>query len=190
MKFDVVIIGGGIIGSAAAYFLAHAGNAGRVAVIERDPSYTLAATPQGAGGVRQLFSVTENIQMSQMSLAFYKAFDRDMAFTDYQPNIAAALDRAEFSEASGASAGGNGHGHLTSFSTSGTRAESDETFVVFEYHGGGCGGTSHCDGLDATFGLMANSFDNPVEAIESRSIRLGRQLDTHGQGEMAVGVIP
>ena len=88
MKFDVVIIGGGIIGSAAAYFLAHAGNAGRVAVIEPDASYTLAATPQGAGGVRQLFSVTENIQMSQMSLAFYKAFDRDMAFTDYRPNIA------------------------------------------------------------------------------------------------------
>ena len=88
MKYDVVIIGGGIIGSAAAYFLARAGNAGNIAVIEPDPSYALATTPQGAGGVRQLFSVRENIQMSQMSLAFYKTFDRDMAFADFQPDIA------------------------------------------------------------------------------------------------------
>ncbi|MCP4766623.1 MAG: FAD-binding oxidoreductase [Gammaproteobacteria bacterium] len=88
MKYDVVIIGGGIIGSAAAYFLGQAGNAGNIAVIEPDPTYALATTPQGAGGVRQLFSVTENIRMSQMSLAFYKAFDRDMAFDDFQPNIA------------------------------------------------------------------------------------------------------
>lgn len=60
----------------------------------------------------------------------------------------------------------NGHGHLTSFSTSGRKPVSGSTFVLFEYHGGGWGGTSRGDGLDATFGLMANSFDNPVEAIE------------------------
>ena len=54
----------------------------------------------------------------------------------------------------------------SSFSTSGTRPLTDETFVLFEYHGGGWGATSANDGLDATFGLMANSFDNPVEAIE------------------------
>jgi N-methylhydantoinase B len=73
---------------------------------------------------------------------------------------------AAFNEASGENAVGNGHGHLTSFSTSGTRPQTDETFVLFEYHGGGWGGTAQGDGLDATFGLMANSFDNPVEAIE------------------------
>jgi FAD-dependent oxidoreductase domain-containing protein 1 len=87
MKYDVVIIGGGIIGSAAAWFLARSGNAGRVAVIEPDPSYRLATTPQAAGGVRQLFSVKENIQMSQMSLEFYKTFGREMALETYQPDI-------------------------------------------------------------------------------------------------------
>ncbi len=86
-NFDVVIIGGGIIGSAAAYFLARSGDADRVAVIEPDLSYTRATTPQAAGGVRQLFSVKENIQMSQMSLGFYKTFDRDMALENYQPDI-------------------------------------------------------------------------------------------------------
>jgi N-methylhydantoinase B len=73
---------------------------------------------------------------------------------------------AAFNEARDLGAVGNGHGHLTSFSTSGTRPQTDETFVLFEYHGGGWGATSANDGLDATFGLMANSFDNPVEAIE------------------------
>lgn len=71
-----------------------------------------------------------------------------------------------FNEARGANAVGANHGHLTSFSTSGTVPGSGEPFVLFEYHGGGWGGTSRCDGLDATFGLMANSFDNPIEAIE------------------------
>ena len=73
---------------------------------------------------------------------------------------------AAFNGARGDQAVGNGHGHLTSFSTSGTKPETNDTFVLFEYHGGGWGGTASGDGLDATFGLMANSFDNPVEAIE------------------------
>lgn len=77
--------------------------------------------------------------------------------------IIAALNGARGREAVGSS-----HGHLSSFSTSGRMPQNGETFVLFEYHGGGWGGTSRCDGLDATFGLMANSFDNPIEAIELR----------------------
>jgi N-methylhydantoinase B len=73
---------------------------------------------------------------------------------------------AAFNGARGTEAVANGHGHLTSFSTSGRKPVTGSTFVLFEYHGGGWGGTSHGDGLDATFGLMANSYDNPVEAIE------------------------
>ena len=75
---------------------------------------------------------------------------------------------AAFNGARGTEAVGSGHGHLTSFSTSGRMPGTGETFVLFEYHGGGWGGTSRGDGLDATFGLMANSFDNPIEAIELR----------------------
>ena len=77
--------------------------------------------------------------------------------------IVSALNGARGNEAVGDS-----HGHLTSFSTSGRMPETGETFVLFEYHGGGWGGTSRTDGLDATFGLMANCFDNPIEAIELR----------------------
>lgn len=75
----IVIIGGGIMGSSTAYHLALAGHAGDVVVIEPDPTYALAATPRATGGVRQLFSVPENIRMSQFGHAFYAAFEEAMA---------------------------------------------------------------------------------------------------------------
>ena len=55
MQYDIIIIGGGIIGSSIAYFLARTGRAGSIAVIEPDSTYELATTPKGAGGIRQLF---------------------------------------------------------------------------------------------------------------------------------------
>jgi FAD-dependent oxidoreductase domain-containing protein 1 len=82
MKFDIAIIGGGIIGSAAAHFLAKSGNAGNIAVIEPDSTYARASTPQGAGGVRRLFSRPENIQMSQMSLDFYSNFAAETGLSE------------------------------------------------------------------------------------------------------------
>lgn len=75
------------MGSAAAYFLARSGKAGSIAVIEPDPSYARATTPQGAGGVRQQFSLEENIAMSRESLGFYKQFDRHMADIPDLPDI-------------------------------------------------------------------------------------------------------
>ena len=87
MKFDVAIIGGGIIGSAAAFFLARDGGAARIAMIEADPSYACATTPQGAGGVRQLFSRPENVAMSQYSLRFYENFAANVGDDTYQPDI-------------------------------------------------------------------------------------------------------
>jgi FAD-dependent oxidoreductase domain-containing protein 1 len=82
MKHDIAIIGGGIIGSSIAYSLARSGRAGCVAVIEPDPSYQLAATSLGAGGVRQLFSLPENIWMSRYSNDFYADFAQTMAVDD------------------------------------------------------------------------------------------------------------
>ena len=82
MRYDIVIIGGGIIGSSIAYHLAHDGRAGEVAVIERDPSYGEAATPRGSGGIRQLFSLPENVSMSGYGLPFYQNFAETMAAQD------------------------------------------------------------------------------------------------------------
>ena len=46
---DVVIIGGGIIGTATAYFLSKEGR--KVKVIERDPTYKIASFPLSLGAV-------------------------------------------------------------------------------------------------------------------------------------------
>lgn len=86
-KYNIVIIGGGIIGSAIAYFLTRTGQAGSVAVIEPDPGYRLAATPQGAGGLRRLFSLPENIWMSRYSVNFYAEFAGTMAVDGFSADI-------------------------------------------------------------------------------------------------------
>jgi N-methylhydantoinase B len=71
-----------------------------------------------------------------------------------------------FNQARGRQAVGSGHAHLSSFSVSGRRPAPDEPYVFFEILGGGWGGTAAGDGLDATFGLMANCLDVPIEAME------------------------
>jgi glycine/D-amino acid oxidase-like deaminating enzyme len=87
---DVVIVGGGIVGSAAAYFLGtDAGFRGRrIAIVERDPSYRESSTARSAGGIRQQFSTPENIAMSQFTLAMFNHLktifgaDADVAFRE------------------------------------------------------------------------------------------------------------
>jgi glycine/D-amino acid oxidase-like deaminating enzyme len=51
-------------------------------VIERDPTYSLASTPRASGGVRRLFSLPENIQLSQYSIPFFERFATSMAVDD------------------------------------------------------------------------------------------------------------
>jgi len=65
-SYDILIIGGGIMGASAAWFLSqHAGFAGRVAVIERDPTYATASTTHTNSCMRQQFSTDLNIRISQ-----------------------------------------------------------------------------------------------------------------------------
>jgi FAD-dependent oxidoreductase domain-containing protein 1 len=68
---DVAIVGGGVVGSATAYFLlAQASFKGRVVVIEKDSTYNDAATSRSVGGVRQQFSTPENISISTFGATF------------------------------------------------------------------------------------------------------------------------
>jgi FAD-dependent oxidoreductase domain-containing protein 1 len=74
---DVVIVGGAAVGSAVAYFLTHdLAFPGSVAVIERDPAYTHAATTLSAASIRQQFSTPENIRMSAFGVAFFRDLKR------------------------------------------------------------------------------------------------------------------
>jgi sarcosine oxidase subunit beta len=71
---DVVIIGGGIVGSSIAYHLTAAG-CRNVIVLERETHTGKGSTGKSMGGVRAQFSTPVNIQMSLYSIPFYAAFD-------------------------------------------------------------------------------------------------------------------
>jgi glycine/D-amino acid oxidase-like deaminating enzyme len=71
MSHEVVIIGGGVIGSSIAYHLAAAGESS-VLVIERDPTYQRASSALSASSIRQQFSTPTCIRMSQVGFEFMR----------------------------------------------------------------------------------------------------------------------
>ncbi len=79
MKTDVLIIGGGAVGASVAYFLGLLEPGVDVTVVERDSSYQFASTPRASGGVRRLFSLPENIELSNFSIPFFEEFPTTMA---------------------------------------------------------------------------------------------------------------
>lgn len=84
-KFDVVIVGGAAVGSAAAWFLAQAGGAS-VLVLERDPSYANCATTRSLASIRHQFSTPENIRLSMFGTEFLRGAQQtlgvDVAFRE------------------------------------------------------------------------------------------------------------
>ena len=84
---DVIIIGGGIMGSSTAYYLMQADNSLKVAVVERDPSYARASTTLSLSNVRIQFSLKENIQISRYTMEVLDRFAEDMAVDDRVPNV-------------------------------------------------------------------------------------------------------
>lgn len=84
--YDIVIVGGGVMGSSTAYHLM-ASEPLKVAVIEKDPSYEHASTPLSIGNVRIQFNLKENIEISQYAFEFMKDFEENMAVDGVKPKI-------------------------------------------------------------------------------------------------------
>lgn len=83
--FDVVVVGGAVVGSSAAYFLStHPGFTGSVLVLEPDPTYAWCATTRSLASVRQQFSTPGNIRMSQFATDFIRHVDEHLS-VDGQP---------------------------------------------------------------------------------------------------------
>lgn len=74
-KAEIVIIGGGIVGSSIAYHLTAAG-CRDVLVIERETYQGKGSTGKSMGGVRAQFSSAPNIQMSLHSIPFFRSFEK------------------------------------------------------------------------------------------------------------------
>jgi len=85
--YDVVIVGGGVMGSSSAYHLMSAEKNLRVAVVEKDPAYTYASSTLSMANIRIQFSLKENVQISQYAFDFLDRFEEEMAVDGEKPDI-------------------------------------------------------------------------------------------------------
>jgi glycine/D-amino acid oxidase-like deaminating enzyme len=85
LRFNVAIIGGGVIGCSVAHFIKSMAPETEVGVIEPDPTYEFASTLRASGGCRVQFSRSENIEMSKFSIDFIKNFQSRMSIPGKEP---------------------------------------------------------------------------------------------------------
>ena len=86
-SYDVIIIGGAIMGASTAWWLTELGFPGRVLVVERDPSYEKAATALSFSCIRQQFSTELNIRISQFGADFVQSLRARMGGDDRVPEL-------------------------------------------------------------------------------------------------------
>jgi glycine/D-amino acid oxidase-like deaminating enzyme len=84
---QVVVIGGGVMGSALAYWLTRLEPSLSVTVVERDPSYEHASSALSAASIRQQFSTPVNIRVSRASVAFLRNAAVELGVGDEKPDI-------------------------------------------------------------------------------------------------------
>jgi len=85
--YDIIIAGGGIMGCATAYYLISADPTLKIAVVERDPTYTQASTTLSMANVRTQFSLKENVEISKYTIGILKSFEDDMVVNGESPKI-------------------------------------------------------------------------------------------------------
>ena len=96
--YDVVIVGGGVVGSASAHYLRKNGFTGSIALVEKDTSWALGCTARSVGGLRQQFSTPENIKLSKFGVTLVKNLkqefgpDADIGFKEQGYLICATPD--------------------------------------------------------------------------------------------------
>src|ERR1700722_3660084 len=87
MSDAVVVIGGGVMGSALAYWLTRLEPSLSVTVVERDPTYQHASSALSAASLRHQFSTPVNIRVSQASIAFLRHAAVELAVDGDLPDI-------------------------------------------------------------------------------------------------------
>jgi glycine/D-amino acid oxidase-like deaminating enzyme len=87
--YDVVIVGGAIMGSATAWWLSvDPGFGGRVLVVEKDPDYREAASALSASCIRHQYSNAVNVRMSMFGTEFIRGFRDRLGGDPEIPEIA------------------------------------------------------------------------------------------------------
>ena len=87
-RCDVIVIGGGIVGCATAYFLSSNPDfSGSVVVLEPDPAYTYSSSTLSASSIRTQFSNGLNIKISQYGYEVLTSFHDLMSVGNDRPDL-------------------------------------------------------------------------------------------------------
>ncbi len=86
--YDVILVGGGVMGCATAYYLLKTDPRLKIVILEMDSTYEKASTPLSDGNIRVQFNIKENIQMSQFGLEVLKHFAAEMEVEGIRPDPA------------------------------------------------------------------------------------------------------
>ncbi|TKS83203.1 FAD-dependent oxidoreductase domain-containing protein 1 [Collichthys lucidus] len=87
-RADIVIVGGGVMGWSIAYWLKQKERVRgevKVVVVEKDTTYSQASTVLSAGGIRQQFSLPENIHLSMASADFMRNINEHLSVLNEDP---------------------------------------------------------------------------------------------------------
>ncbi|SAL10540.1 FAD dependent oxidoreductase [Caballeronia arvi] len=87
MASQVVIVGGGVIGSSVAYFLRASDPTVQVTVIERDPTYARSSSALSAASIRQQFSTPLSVRMSLFGIEFLRSIGERLEVNGERPSI-------------------------------------------------------------------------------------------------------
>ena len=84
---ELVVIGGGIVGAATAFYAARAGISS--VLIEARPALCTLTTPVSTGAFRLQFSTEEELRLVEETVALFQNFAEITGQRDYDPSIRA-----------------------------------------------------------------------------------------------------
>lgn len=87
-SYDVVCVGGALMGSSSAYFLSENPDFdGTILVVESDPTYDKCSTSRAQNSIREQFSNPLNIRICQYGMDFIDNFDENVQVDGHTPAI-------------------------------------------------------------------------------------------------------
>jgi glycine/D-amino acid oxidase-like deaminating enzyme len=79
-KFDIIVVGAGILGVASAYYLQKNNPNKTILLVDRQPDAGQANTAMSAAAVRNMFSSTTNQLLTDTSIDFFRHIQEDLKF--------------------------------------------------------------------------------------------------------------